>query len=197
MKEFIIGKSINLIKNSNDFNDTKLEEIKYGLEAVYITFTKMVVVLFLAIILNTFKETIVLLMLYNLLRLTGFGLHASKSWMCWISSILIFIGLPIVAIKVIIPKIILIAIGIIAVILYFIYAPSDTKNRPLVNKTKRQIYKYITVITGFIYLIFIVLVQDSMIQNLLCFSMIIEMLLILPITYKFFDLPYRNYLNYV
>ena len=91
MKKKFLQFSLNLIKQNNpDLDEIKLDEIRYGLEALYLTITKTIVVFLIASYFKTIKETLLLLIFYNILRETAFGLHASKSWMCWASSIIIF-----------------------------------------------------------------------------------------------------------
>ena len=66
-----------------EYNQDKLDEIEYGLEAIYLTFTKLIVIFSIAYILGVLKELIILLFFYNLLRTTAFGMHAKKSWHCY------------------------------------------------------------------------------------------------------------------
>ena len=61
---------------------------------------------------------------------------------------------------------------------------------------KRKIYKLLSIISCVIYLVLIILIPNFLIKNLLLFALILESILILPITYKIFKLPYKNYLNY-
>ena len=56
MKNFIISKCINYIKKNTDYDKTKLSEIKYGLEGIYLTFSKLIVISLLSIVLGIFKE---------------------------------------------------------------------------------------------------------------------------------------------
>ena len=105
MKKCVLDFCINSIKKNcdNKYNDEKIAEIRYGLEAIYLTITKVIIIWTIAILLNIFKEMIILMLLYNLLRMTGFGIHAKKSWMCLISSSIIFLGCPFLAMYIKIP----------------------------------------------------------------------------------------------
>ena len=47
-----------------------------------------------------------------------------------------------------------------------------------------------------IYIVLIFTINNYLIKNLLTFALILESILILPITYKIFKLPYNNYLKY-
>lgn len=197
IKKFIIKRCMKLIKEfNNDYSDEKLEQIQYGLESIYLSLTKVFVIFILSIILGIFWETFFVLLFFNILRTTGFGLHASKSWMCWVSSVPTFILAPLISKYVNIPLYILIFIAIISVISFILFAPADTHKRPLIRKRRRIIYKVLTTVTGFVYLFIIIFTNDMFLRNSLAISMLIQSILISPITYKIFKLPYNNYKNY-
>ena len=92
---------------------------------------------------------------------------------------------------------ILIIIGSICLLCFLLYAPADTKKRPLIYPRRRLVYKIITVIMASIYLVLLFIINDSFIQNTLVCAMLIESVLIHPLTYKIFKLSYKNYETYV
>ena len=92
MKKVVLSNMMNLIKNNNNFDEEKLEEIEYGLESIYLTFTKLIIIFSLSYILGILKEVILLSIFYNIIRITAYGLHASKSIHCLIMSSTMFIG---------------------------------------------------------------------------------------------------------
>lgn len=74
MREKILSTAMINIKNKYpEYNDDKLEEISYGLEALYITFTKTIVIFGISLVLNIFKEVLCILLCYNIIRTTAFG----------------------------------------------------------------------------------------------------------------------------
>ena len=87
-----------------------------------------------------------------------------------------------------------IAICIITFICFILYAPADTVKRPLTNKRKRILRKIATCIIAVIYSVIIVIFNNNDISIYLLSGMIIETNLILPITYRIYGMPYRNYL---
>lgn len=196
IKNFVVNRSMNLITDLNKYDKTQLEEIKYGIESLYLTLSKVIVILILSVVLNIFKQTIIFLGLFNILRAFAFGLHASKSIWCWISSTISFIVIPYICKTFIFPDLIYYIFSIISIICFILYSPADTIKRPLINKNKRMLFKILSIITAIIYIILILIIDNSLIKNLLLFSLILESILILPITYKIFKLPYKNYLKY-
>ncbi len=194
MKKRFLDGCIKLIRNNNkDISNEKIDEIRYGLEGVYLTISKTIFIFALTYILGIFKEMFIMLIIFNLLRTTGFGLHAKKSWQCWVSSTILFIIFPLLSNYIVLPIYIKIIMGIFSIILIFIYAPADTYKHPLVNKKKRLIWKYITTINTIILVFISILIKDNCIANLIIFAIYTEILLINPISYKLLDLPYNNY----
>ena len=197
MKKKFLDFSLKIIKASYpDYDETKMEEVRYGLEGMYLTYTKLIVIVLIALLLDIFKEMITLLIFFNILRTTGFGLHATKSWICLLSSSLIFVGLPFIAKIITIPIYIKVILGIVAIILTYKYAPADTKKRPLINAKKRKRYKYITTINVTILALMAIFIKNNTLTNLIIFGIYTEIVMILPITYKIFKLSYNNYKNY-
>ena len=139
MREKILSAAMINIKNKYpEYNDDKLEEISYGLEALYITFTKTIVIFGISLVLNIFKEVLCILLCYNIIRTTAFGMHAKKSWHCYIISGVLFIGTATICKYVDVNIYVKYIISIIAFITLVRYAPADTYKRPLINKYKRN-----------------------------------------------------------
>lgn len=180
-----------------NYDEDRLDEIRYGLEATYLSITKLVVILGISLLLGIFKESVILLVLFNFLRLTGFGLHATKSWMCWVSSSITFLLVPFFCKSLVLPNYLLVAISVVCMINFILYAPADTVKRPLIHKKRRLFYKICTILIASIYIALIFITKDTFLQNSLASAMLIEGALINPYIYKLFNLPYNNYKNYV
>lgn len=187
---------MNFITKNKQYTDDEKDIILYGLESLYLTYTKMVVIFLLAFVLGCLKETIILLITYNIIRAKAFGIHATKSIYCLISSILIFIGGALICKYITLPLEIMVIVSIICDICLLLFAPADTHKHPLINAKKRKKFKFISFSLGIIYTILIVVLKDYFIVNYLLFGLIFSVIMVLPITYKIFKLPYNNYKNY-
>ena len=197
MKKRLLGSIRKSIKKQYpNYNNDKIDEIMYGVEGIYLTITKMIIIFSIAIILGIFKELIILLLFFNFIRLFAFGMHADKSIICLIFSGMIFIGSAFLCKYIVLNKTILYTLYLIAITIISIYAPADTIKRPLIKKKKRIIYKVLSIFVTLIFFIISLFIKNNFLINCLIFSLLIECLLILPITYKIFHLPYRNYKNY-
>lgn len=197
MKKYIINKCLRYIKHNTNYNDVKMSEIKYGLEGIYLTITKIVIIFAIAFILDIFNEVIIFLLIYNILRLPSFGLHATKSWICLVSSSIIFIGIPYLCLLFKIPIIFRSIISSVGILLMFKNAPADTYKRPIVSKKRRNKLKFISTIFTIIYGFCTIFIKSDFISNCYLFSIILQNCMIAPTTYKLFKLPYNNYINYI
>lgn len=197
MKNLVINYCLNLIKKHKDVTEQELEIIKYGLVGLYLTITKLIIISIIAIIFGLFKEMIIFFILYGILRTFSYGIHATKSWMCLISSILMFNLIPYIASIFEINFIIKLIIGIVATILMFKNSPADTHKRPIINMKRRKKLKILSTSFCILYTILSLIITDVFYSNCFVYSMILQNILISPVTYKLFKLPYNNYIGYL
>ena len=197
MKKLIINKCMELVTTYNkDLSQRDIDKIKYGLEGLYLTLTKLIFIIIISIILGIWKETLLLIIIFNGIRLTAFGVHAKRSIDCLISSTLFFILFPIICIKLTIPLIVKVILFIPLTVLIGIFAPADTEKRPLINKKKRKIYKMLSIIISIIYMTIAIVIKDNTLSNCFIFAIVIQIIIMLPITYKIFGVSYNNYKTY-
>ena len=194
MKEAFLNHTMNFIaSNQETLNEAEREKLQYGLEGLYMTITKLVVIFLIALLLGFIKEFIITLIFFNIIRFPGFGFHASKSIVCLISSTILILGLPYLFTNIEVDLTIKIVLCIISVIAFIICAPADTWKRPLTNKKKRMIRKVSACSLAIIYSVLIIVFNSMEISNLLMAALLIETILISPIMYIIFKEPYRNY----
>lgn len=196
MKNIVVNNIMSFISKYNRYNDVELEELKYGIVSIYLLVTKLIVILIVSILLGIVKEMLLFTIIYIPIRAVSFGLHATKSWICLISSIIMFIGLPFLSIHLIIPTFIKSLVGIVCIVLIFKNSPADTHKRPIVNKNRRLFFKYTSTFICVIYCFMSLFINNNFISNSLLFSLMLQNCLISPTVYKIFNLPYDNYKNY-
>lgn len=197
MKKLFLKKIRTAIKKQYpNYNDDKIDEIMYGIEGLYLTFTKTVVICIIALILGILKELICLLVAFNFIRFFAFGMHASKSSICLIFSSLVFIIFSILCKYIVLPKYLLYILYLLALAIISIYAPADTVKRPLIKRKKRIKFKILSIMVVIIYFILTLVSKNNLFINSLIFGLLIECILINPITYKAFKMPYKNYITY-
>lgn len=197
MKNYFLKKiRKEIIKQYPKYSKDKVDEIMYGVEGIYLTITKTIIISLIALILGVFKELIFLLISFNFIRLFAFGMHANKSWICLLFSSTLFLGGAYLCKILIIPKNILITLFLIVVLIISIYAPSDTVKRPLIKKKRRIIFKILSITVVIIYFILTLIIKNNLFINAIIIGLIIECILILPTTYMIFKMPYKNYKSY-
>lgn len=181
MKEKVIESIMIKINRENKLDAIKYEEVKYGIYGIYTLVTKLSVILLLTIILKCYKEFMIFLLFYSMLRGVGYGCHAKSNIMCWLYSTLLLIGLPYIFSNLYIEKNVLVILWSICFVNYLIFCPADTEKRPMINKKRKLIYKIIILIISLVYLILIL--KFKSISNLIISAMILEALLTNPLGY--------------
>lgn len=198
MKKFVMNHAMHVVKGVYpNYDDDKLDEIRYGLEAIYLSLSKTIVILLITLILGIFKESVIVLLFFNFLRMFAFGIHAKESWQCWISSSIMFIGIPYLCIYTELSNIYYYIMIGFSVLNFLLYAPADTVKRPLIKKHRRIKFKVLTLIVSLIDIILFFNTNDVFIKNVIVYTMLLEVVLIHPLTYRVFKLPYKNYERYV
>ena len=192
---------LNIIKKNikeqyPNYSKEKIDEIMYGVEGIYLTITKTIIIFTLALILGIFKELLFLLIAFNFIRLFAFGMHVDKSSKCLIFSSTLFIISTFICKYISINNLTLFILYSIIFISVILYAPADTVKRPILKKNKRQKFKILSIIVATIYFIISIKVKNNLLTNSLTIGLLIECILINPLTYKIFNMPYKNYKKY-
>ena len=197
MKQKFLNYSMSLVTKYNpNYDKNSLLEIKYGLELLYISITKMIIICVLAYFLGILKEMLIIVVSYNLIRPTAFGLHANKGWQCLIVTSFMFLIFPFLSRYLVIPITIKTIILMLCFIGIVMYAPADTPKHPLIKKERRKKYKIISCITTLILSFLVLYFDKNLISNLILSSIIMQVILLLPITYRLMGVRYNNYKYY-
>lgn len=195
-KKFLDSSITRISKKYPNYDSDKLEIISYGLEALYVLFSKTLVIFFLAFIFGIFYEVLLIFVLYGIIRTTAFGMHAEKSSHCYIISITLFIGAAILCKYIDFNYYIRLLLAVTSLVVLIKYSPADTCKRPLINKKKRNLYKIITIVNSCIYVLLIIILKDNSLSNYFVMGLLDASLMIHPLTYRVFQLPYNNYKKY-
>lgn len=179
------------VKSLNKYDDVKLAEIRYGLEGFYLQVTKLIIIFALALLLKIGRQTLIFIGFSFLIRTFSSGFHANSSFQCLVISILIFIGLPILANYIHFNVLALCIIYFCLAIGYFILAPKDSIKKPIVNNKKRFWLKIISVIIVIIYFIVSLLINNEIIINLMTLALLNQLLMLSPIPYWMFGQKYN------
>lgn len=191
MNSFFMNKTMSFIKSNGKYSEEELLKIEYGMEGIFLTITKVLIILLIGIIFKYLDTVILTLLFFNILRFFAFGLHAKKSWQCLIVSIIQFNILPYILINISVGNLLIILIGIFSSLSFLFFAPSDTEKRPLTNKKKRIVRKVLSIITAIIFTI--VALHFNFISEVIVSALLIESFMVNPLSYKMLGLKYNNY----
>jgi len=177
----------------------ELKKIALGMEVALINITKMAVVYLLALALGVVFQTFVVHFSFYMVKRYSFGLHAASSTVCSLVSSFLLAVVPWVLVR-----IMEVGIGNLTVLVAFVpillclylYAPADTKARPLVGVMHRAKLKKKAMVCGFIIIVITLLVPNYEIKFLLTLGAVYQCILILPLTYKILKRSAKNYEKY-
>ena len=196
MKKKIIDKLIHFIIKNKNSSEKDIKIYRYGLEALFNLIVKTSVVLIICLTIGTIKECLLLILFYFFLRLFAFGLHASNSIGCWLTTIPVYIGGSLFTKYIIISKYISIIIWFIYTLFAILWAPADTKKRPLIHAEQRKKLKLKSLLVFFSFCLILLLVNNQSIQNAIAFCMALEGICICPLTYLITGNKFNNYIYY-
>ncbi len=196
MKEKFVNSSISFISKYQECDDLKLKRLKYGLEGIYSLIIKTIVVIIISIFTKTIQETILLILFYAGIRTFSYGMHAKSNLSCWITTLLIYNGIPLFTQKIDIPN----NIGYIilggALISMILWAPADTPKKPLIRKNQRTKCKILSIIVVLIYSLIYLFSNSIIIKQMIIFALIIQTIIINPLSYKLTNTRFNNYKYY-
>ena len=195
MKEKFIVSIVNLAKRNKEYSNEDVEVMRYALEGIYLTFTKILVITLIACLLGLFKEYMWFVILYIPLRSVSFGWHANTTKECWVVSILAFILIPYIFSIITINEITKIILLTFSILVFALYSPADTKRRPIVNKKRRLLFKAVSLIITLVYCCYS-FKHSNLISNLMIASLLYQSFLINPLIYKITHQEFNNYKTY-
>jgi accessory gene regulator B len=130
------------LKKSEPDNTPSIEVMTYSLYILLHATITTVLILFVAIIVNHFYETLIALLFFILLRIFGGGYHLHSSKLCTILSVVLICAAPFIPVS---QKWCLI-INIINIILILFFSPRNIKGYARISEKYYPIMKLITAI---------------------------------------------------
>ena len=184
------------LEKHNKYTDKERIVVHYGLETLYVNISKAIIITIFSLFLGITLEMYCFIFVYGLLRTYMGGIHLKTSLGCTVYSGTIFIISTILSLNLDIFLQIGIFIILIGLFIAYKYSPADTSRKPILNKDLRKRRKKISCMLISIYLIIYILNINSILNNFIVFAVLINSILIHPITYKLMKQNYNNYLVY-
>ena len=174
----------------------ELQKLVLGLEIMIINVSKFIIIYLAAFLLGTLWQTVVLHVGYMLVKRYSFGLHALNSTICTLVSCTMFVFIPRLLQGVGVNSWVVLTAFVPIIVCLYLYAPADTKARPILGAKLRARLKRKSVVCGMVLLVIALIVPDSHVKLLLILSAAYQCMGILPITYKLLKRSVRNYETY-
>lgn len=170
-----------------DINDERAEVINYGLQLVIGEVPKTFIMLLIAYLLGVLKLSIIAFLIAFPYRTFAGGFHLKTHIGCIVGTTLFYCGNAMLSKAMVLEPLVKLFVVIIvwgfSMLMIKLYAPADTENVPIISKKDRKLKKIMSYITMTITLIAGLFVQDSIISNILVFSVLIETLCITRLAY--------------
>ena len=196
LTESLASKIALWINKERDGEHIRYLKMKLGIETLLINTMKSVLVYGLALLFNMLLETLIVHATYYAVRRISFGLHASTSFRCSMISVMLFVGLPYICSYIMIGNDMVLITGLISAVLLYRYAPADTDKFPLLGAKRRKKLRMASVRTAVILTLIALLCPSHTVKTLMMTGMLLQIISILPVTYKILKRSVRNYEKY-
>lgn len=174
-------------KQMPEIDDEKAEVLAYGIQLIIGELPKMILLFVLGFVLGIGWYTVFTYIALTPYRAASGGFHLKSHLGCILGSSAFYYGVIYLSKFLIldsIQKYIFTFIAFIfGMIMVSLYAPADTENVPILSKKERKRKRILSYITLTLTLLVGVIVQDSMISNILIISVMIQTMMITPVAY--------------
>lgn len=180
--ENLISKKIckYLLKDDTEHNE---EIILYGVQLIVETIFKYCLLLLVAILFKQGLACVIYIVLLSGLRANAGGAHAKTNWGCTLTLFLSF-GIGALLNQLEIPVWVSLIVGVVAMVVFIMYAPASTQNNPITDKNVIIKKKIISMVLVLFYEIIIVTLDYDGYVICVVFSVIISVLIQRIITRK-------------
>jgi len=194
MKKIVLDYLMSIVNKDKPRSEIQCQEIRYGLEAIYLNISKFIVFFIVNAILRNFITSLLFLCFFIPIKSASYGFHAKTSLQCWLMSGIGFVGLPLLTHHLYFNFYVKIIFIIYFILIFAACSPADTPKKPIISKKLRLKLKLSSLIIVFAYAILIL--ANSRFTNVIILAMLFQSLLISPLTYFVFNTQYNNYLHY-
>ncbi|MGB3366637.1 MAG: accessory gene regulator B family protein [Acidaminobacteraceae bacterium] len=183
-----------VVDNTKEKTEDEVEILKYGIEVIFMNISKLLVIYLLAFIFGYLIETIFITLIFGYIRSFASGIHVKGFVKCLTFSLAIFIFIIFTRGAFELPLIMKIMVSIALVTGIWIYSPADTEEKPYLDEENRKKLKRSAIIVSIIYTVIWTTSILGIYSNYFVSTLIAQLILIHPITYKVLGRRYKNYL---
>ena len=188
IEKFCLFLTNEIRKSDSEIDNERAEVINYGLQLIIGEVPKMLITIIIAYLLGIFKLTLITILIIMPYRAFSGGFHLKTHIGCIISTTLYYCGIPKISKYIYLysqTKFIFVLCALIfGIIIINLYAPADTENVPILQKKERKQKKILSYIIYTIGLLVALIINDSIISNIIIFGYLVQTVMITPIAYK-------------
>ena len=178
----------NILYKNEKIEGDKREVMLFGVTRIVEDIPKYLIIFLIALSLDILMQLCVVLAITIVYKTFVGGAHARTNIVCLISSIIFFISPVLLAKYVNFSKnIMIIASALVFIFSVYViirHAPADTEAVPILRKKERKIKKILSYITMSVSLIIALLINNTIISNILIFGTLFQTLTISRFMYK-------------
>ncbi|TGE39799.1 accessory regulator AgrB [Desulfosporosinus fructosivorans] len=170
------------------------EYLEYGAEILLGSIVKLSIIFFIAAMMQVVLEVAVLLVVTGLIRTLSGGAHCSAYYRCLVISALIFTALGYIIKTVypfikLLPSTALLGITVLAMFLYWHYAPQAPLNKPFENKAKELAFRWYTlIVVGTLSATAVIVGTSNLIAWTMAFALLWQGFTLTPAGHRFIGL---------
>jgi len=177
-----------IIQSVDGYDESKADEINYGLQLLIGEVPKFFIILLLAFLLHMFKLTLISFLIILPYRAFSGGFHLHTHLGCIVVTSLLYIGTPYLASILNFNdtiKYILIAITFIfSFAMIAKYAPADTENVPVLQKKERRKRKIWSFVIAGVELVIAIFIPYKVVSNMIIIGILVQTLTLTRLAYK-------------
>lgn len=162
-----------------------LEILHYGLEVIIMNLFKLIILFGTAYFLNKLLYTVVALICFGFVRTFASGVHCKNSLLCIIVNYIFFLGNAYLSTFLCKYSKIISLTFIISLLLLLLYAPAETKKRPIKKGSIKQL-KVKSILSVLILIVISITICTPIYKNIIAIAVLEASLCTTPLFYKLF-----------
>lgn len=139
---YILAKKIQIERNESHAHRYKYY---YGLQVFFNQVNEIVLLLLLSFILGTFKETLMTLISFILIRSFAGGSHFNSYVKCAYTTIIVFMLTGLISKYLVFDEFVVNIIYVACLIILLLFAPKENKNKPI-KKDRYKVFKLLAIV---------------------------------------------------
>jgi accessory gene regulator B len=203
IKRLCCDAMIGVIKSHHTLDVLTYKRVVYGVEMLYLAFSKFVFIGILALMLGNFHGFCFALISFNWLKAAAFGLHGKSSIQCLAVSCVGLLLLPLswiwltkyysVVHSAVVNSAVVYSIAFVMPLYFYHFAPSDTLKRPLVGARTRIILKKKVLYRCILLSLLVIIMPSFYLKVFILCGMLTQAYCNCPLVYTLMKENRRNY----